>query len=133
MGFSSQQYKQGRQDRPWKVHPVWRGIGCILILIIPIMSWYATALFLQSNTKVVLPPELTRVVAIPATRVAEIDKVIFQINHYFDRVHFVFGQIFFTIIFSIIGFGIVALLYAVLYRFAGPPRYGPFDVPPNKV
>ena len=133
MGFSTQQYKRGRQERPWKVHPVWRGIGCILLLIIPIMSWYATTLFLQSNTKVVLPPELTRVVVIPATHVTEIDKVIFQVNHYFDRVHFVFGQIFFTVIFSIIGFGILAFLYAILFRIAGPPRYGPFDVPPNKV
>jgi hypothetical protein len=97
------------------------------------MSWYATSLFLQTNQKVVLPWELTKVVAIPYTHVAQIDKVILQINRYFDATGFVFGQVFFTIIFSIIGFGVLALLYAMLYRFAGPPRYGPFDVPPNKV
>jgi hypothetical protein len=28
---------------------------------------------------------------------------------------------------------VMAFLYSVLYRVAGPPRYGPFDVPPNKV
>jgi hypothetical protein len=133
MGFSSQQFKRGRQERPWKVHPVWRGIGCVLLLLIPIMSWYVTALFLGSNQKVVLPVELTRVVAIPSTSVAEIDKVIISVNHYFDSTHFVFGQIFFTIIFSVIGFGILSFLYAIIYRVAGPPRYGPFDVPPNKV
>jgi hypothetical protein len=133
MGFSSQHYRRGRQERPWKVHPVWRGIGCVLLLIIPIMSWYITALFLQSNTKVVLPTELTRVAFIPATHITEVDKVIVQVNHYFNQVHFVFGQVFFTVIFSVLGFGILALLYSILYRFAGPPRYGPFDVPPNKV
>lgn len=133
MGFSSQQFQRGRQERPWKVHPVWRGIGCVLLLIIPIMSWYATALFLQSNTKVVLPPELTRVVVIPATHIQQVDKVIIQVNHYFDSTKFVFGQVFFTIIFSVIGFGVLALLYSILYRIAGPPRYGPFDVPPDKV
>ena len=133
MGFSSQQYHRQRDQRPWKINPVWRGIGCFLILLVPVMSWYATSLFLQTNQKVVLPWELTKVVAIPYTHVAQIDKVILQINRYFDATGFVFGQVFFTIIFSIIGFGVLALLYAMLYRFAGPPRYGPFDVPPNKV
>jgi hypothetical protein len=133
MGFSTQNFERGRQERPWKVHPVWRGIGCILLLIIPIMSWYATTLFLRSNTKVVLPPELIRVVVIPTTKVIEVDKVIIQVNHYFNRVHFVFGQIFFTVIFSVIGFGVLSFLYAIVYRVAGPPRYGPFDVPPSKV
>jgi hypothetical protein len=70
---------------------------------------------------------------IPFTHVAEIDRVILQINHYFNATGFVFGQIFFTIIFSFIGFGVMALLYAILYQVAGPPRYGPFDVPPDKV
>jgi hypothetical protein len=133
MGFSAQQYRQPRDQRPWKIHPVWRGIGCALLVLVPIMSWYATSLFLHSNEKVVLPWELTRVVTIPYTRVAQIDKVIVQINRYFDSTGFVFGQIFFTIIFSIIGFGVIAFLYAILYRVAGPPRYGPFDVPPNRV
>jgi hypothetical protein len=97
------------------------------------MSWYATTLFLQSNEKVVLPWELTKVVAVPFTRVADIDRVILQINHYFAATGFVYGQVFFTIIFAIIGFGVMAFLYSILYRVAGPPRYGPFDVPPNKV
>lgn len=133
MGFSAHKYQRERQQKPWKINPIWRGIGCVLLLIVPIMSWYATSLFLQSNKKVVLPWELTRIVAIPYTRVAEIDNVILPINRYFDATKFVFGQIFFTIIFSFIGFGAMAFLYALLYRVAGPPRYGPFDVPPNKV
>ena len=133
MGFSAQHYRRQRDQRPWRIHPVWRGIGCALLLLIPIMSWYTTSLFLQTNTKVVLPWELTRVVAIPYTHVGEIDKVILQINRYFDATGFVLGQIFFTIIFSFIGFGVMAFLYALLYRVAGPPRYGPFDVPANKV
>ncbi len=133
MGFSSQQYRRQKEQKPWKINPVWRGIGCVLLLIVPIMAWYATNLFLQSNQKMVLPWELTKVVAIPFTKIAEIDRVILSINHYFASTGFVFGQVFFTIIFSIVGFGVLAFLYAILYRVAGPPRYGPFDVPPNKV
>ncbi|MFZ2096164.1 MAG: hypothetical protein WAV05_05945 [Anaerolineales bacterium] len=131
MGFSSQQYHKERQERPWKIHPIWRGIGCILFLLVPIMSWFGTTLFLQSNTRIALPWELTKVVAIPYTHIYQIDKLIVQINQFFDATGFVFGQLFFTIIFSFIGFGIMAFAYAVLYKMAGPPRYGPFDVPPN--
>jgi hypothetical protein len=133
MGFSTQHYRGQRDQKPWKIHPVWRGIGCALLILVPIMSWFATTLFLQSNTSVVLPWELTKVVAIPYTHVVQIDKVILQINRYFAATGFVIGQVFFTVIFSFIGFGVMALLYAMLYRVAGPPRYGPFDVPPNKV
>jgi hypothetical protein len=131
MGFSSQQYHKERQERPWKVHPIWRGIGCILFLLVPIMSWFGTIIFLQSNTKITLPVELTRIVAIPYTHISEIDKLIVPINQYFDVTGFVFGQLFFTIILSFIGFGIMAFVYSLLYKVAGPPRYGPFDVPPN--
>ena len=35
MGFSSQKYRKERQERPWVIHPVWRGIGCALILLNP--------------------------------------------------------------------------------------------------
>jgi hypothetical protein len=44
---------------------------------------------------------------------------------------FVIGQLFFTVILSFIGFGVLAFAYAILYKMAGPPRYGPFDIPPN--
>jgi hypothetical protein len=133
MGFSSQQYRRGQKEKPWKVHPVWRGIGCVLFLLVPIMSWYGITLFFQSNKKIVLPWELTTVVAIPYTHITEIDKVITPINRYFAATGLVFGQIFFTIILSVIGFGVLAFVYSLLYRVAGPPRYGPFDVPPNRV
>jgi len=97
------------------------------------MSWYATALYLQSNEKITLPWELSTVIAIPYTHLAEIDSVIAPINRYFASTGLIFGQLFFTIILSFLGFGILAFVYALLYRVAGPPRYGPFDVPPSSM
>lgn len=133
MGFSSQQYRKPQQDRPWKVHPAWRGIGCILFLIVPIMAWVGAMLLMQSNVKLPLPYEMTKVVVIPAIHVREIDKIIVTINEYFNSIGFRSGQLFFTIIFLFIGYGVLALLYSILYKMAGPPRYGPFDVPPSSV
>jgi hypothetical protein len=97
------------------------------------MSWVGSTMFLQSNKKIVLPWELSTVIAIPYTHVTEIDKLIIPINQYFASIHLVFGQLFFTIIITLIGYGVLAFIYALLYKIAGPPRYGPFDVPPNSI
>jgi hypothetical protein len=133
MGFSSQQYRKEKQERPWKINPAWRGIGCILCLIVPIMSWVGATMILQSNLHLPIPYDLTKTVAIPFSHITQIDKLITQVNQYFVTVRFQSGQLFFTVILLFIGFGILALIYAILYKIAGPPRYGPFDVPPNSV
>jgi hypothetical protein len=133
MGFSQQQYRKAQQERKWKINPAWRGIGCILLLIIPIMSWVGAVLVLQSNLTIPLPFEMKQIVVIPFTHVVQIDKVIQQVNQYFQSTGFVTGQLFLTVIFLFVGYGILAFLYSILYRMAGPPRYGPFDVPPDSV
>ncbi len=133
MGFSSQQYRKEKQERPWKINPAWRGIGCVLFLLVPIMAWVGATMLLQSNLKLPLPYEMTDVVVIPFTHITEIDKLIVQVNHYFQATGFMTGQLFLTVILLFVGYGILAFLYAVLYAVAGPPRYGPFDVPPNTV
>jgi hypothetical protein len=133
MGFSSQQYRKGKQDRPWRINPAWRGIGCILFLIIPIMAWVGATMVLQNRQNIPMSNQLTGVVIIPYTHIREIDKIILPVNRYFVQTDFMFGQLYLTLIFLFVGYGILALLYAILYRMAGPPRYGPFDVPPNAV
>ena len=133
MGFSSQQYKKNSKERPWQIHPVWRGIGCVLLLLVPIMSWFAAQLFLESSLKTTLPYAFTKAAVIPYTQITSVDNFIVQVNRYFQNTNFMLGQVFLTVIFSFIGFGIIALLYAMIYRIAGPPRYGPYDIPPNKI
>jgi len=133
MGFSSQQYHKERQERPWKINPVWRGIGCVLFLIVPIMAWFGAVMLLQGIHNIVLPWQLTRIVAIPFTHIAQIDRLITPINQYFQTTKFQLAQLFFTIIFVFLGYGVIAFLYGILYKMAGPPRYGPFDVPANTV
>ncbi len=133
MGYSSQQYRKEQQERRWKIHPAWRGIGCILFLLVPIMSWVGATMILQGYQNIAVLYNMTRVVVIPFTHIREIDKLILSANQYFQASGFMTGQLFLTVIFSFIGYGIMAFLYAILYRLAGPPRYGPFDVPPNYI
>ena len=133
MGFSTQQYRKQQEERRWKINPVWRGIGCFLILIIPIMAWFAADLFLNSGQKIIRSPGMNQPITIKSVHIAEIDKVIADINRYTVSHHLIKGQFFFFVLFMVIGFGILAFLYAVMYRVIGPPRYGPFDVPPNSM
>jgi hypothetical protein len=133
MGFASQKYRRDQQQRRWKIHPVWRGIGCALILLIPIMSWYAATLFLKTNRQIALPWDLTKPVTIRYSQVPEIDRVIADFNRYTISHNLVVGQFFFTIIIMFLGFGILSMVYAFMYQIAGPPRYGPLDVPPTSM
>jgi hypothetical protein len=97
-------------------HPLWRGIGCILIIVVPIISFAAARLMVQANTNqgwIGIPAEMTGSFRIP----------------FLGTVYFLDLAI--TLVFIIIGFGILTIFYALMYRLFGPPRYGPLDVPPD--
>jgi len=131
MGFSTQQYRSDKTERRWKINPIWRGIGCFLLLLIPIMAWFAAELFLDSGQQIIQSDSLYRPITVKFINIAEIDMIIADFNAYSASNNLVGGQFFITIIFTVIGYGLLAFLYAVLYRLIGPPRYGPFDVPPS--
>src|SRR4030043_680388 len=131
MGFSSQKYRKERQERPWVIHPVWRGIGCALILLIPIMAWYAAVLFFQTNKTIPLSYTISKPITIPYSQVQEIDRILAIFNQYTVSHNLIVGQFLLTVVFLFIGFGILSLIYAVFFKAAGPSRYGPFDIPPH--
>lgn len=133
MGFSSQQYRKEHEERPWKINPIWRGIGCFLILLVPIMAWFSASIFLHSELQFINSPEMNRPITIKHVPISLIDGFITKINQFSIEHDLVGGQFFYFILFMFFGFGILAFLYAVLYRMAGPPRYGPFDVPPSRM
>jgi hypothetical protein len=117
MGKYSRAYLHPQsQAKGITAHPLWRGIGCLLIILIPIIAFAAARLLGQTNTRqgwVEIPEELTGSLNLP-----------------------VLGTIYFVdlavmIILIIIGFGILTVLYALMYRLFGPSRYGPLDAPPN--
>jgi hypothetical protein len=83
------------------VHPVWRGIGCLLV---------------QANSRqrwIQIPSELSGSFIAP-----------------------VVGRIFYAdlalaVILIVIGFAIITVVYAIIYRIIGIPRFGPLDSPPG--
>ncbi len=111
-------------------HPIWRGIGCLMILIVPIMSFALAAIFvqiaLQQNWPVpyqllgnpVMPKGLWDV------------SVLAPILAFIQAQTNLYAILALTILFIIVLGGVLSVGYAFIYRFIGPPRYSPLDAPP---
>jgi hypothetical protein len=131
MGFSSARYDRKPTERRWKVHPIWRGIGCVLLLFVPFLSFIIARFFMASVKILPLPVELLKPVIFSYNGTDSIDRILYRINDFLNG-RLLYGELFFTIIFMVLGFGLLSIIYGVLYRLFGPPRYGPLDAPPMK-
>jgi hypothetical protein len=114
-------------------HAVWRGIGCFMILLIPIMSIalaYETINYGIEN-KWPIPYQLLGFPKMP--------KIIYdvpafsQLTYPIRQVDNFYAYTLTTIAYMIVIGGIISVLYALVYRVIGPSRYGPFDAPPPKI
>ena len=107
------QYEKPRKERPWKIHPVWRGIGCVMLVLIPIMAYAGASLLLDANASnhwVPIPREFRGPAQYP----------------------YLFAHLGVALLVSVLGFVAVVVFYSLVYRFAGPPRYGAHDAPPPR-
>lgn len=130
MGYSPKKFQPKRDERPWQVHPAWRGIGCILVILVPIMAWAGAAVFLERNTFFNLPENITEPMIFKYSQYDWLNQVIHWLNINLGGRGLTSGQILFTLAFMVIGYVILVIIYGVMYRVAGPPRYGPLDAPP---
>jgi hypothetical protein len=112
---------------------VWRGIGCLLILIVPSISWIlATATVRRAVADGwPLPYQLLGYPILP--------EVLWKVPGLVPLIPFVQRQqhlylaLVITLAYIIVAGGVMSFLYALLYRAFGPPRYGPVDLPPISI
>ena len=98
------------------IHPVWRGIGCFLLILLPIIAFAGAKILVQANSQqrwIQMPSELYGSFSIP-----------------------VIGRVFYAdlavaVILIVIGFAVITVGYSIIYRIIGIPRYGPLDSPPG--
>ena len=112
----------GRQtpskERPYEIHPVWRGIGCILIVLIPILAYAGAVLLVQANRSrgwLSVPPAFARAVDLPV----------------FGSVPYLYANLAAAVVLALAGFVVLTVVYALFYRLAGPPALGPTDASPE--
>lgn len=97
---------------PWKIHPIWQGIGCLMMVIIPLISYAGAVILVEANNKnhwIPFPKEFYGPASNPTLYV----------------------EIGVTVLLSMFGYLFFVILYSIIYRYAGPPRYGPTDAPPT--
>ena len=122
-----ERYQDMQQPAASRIHPIWRGIGCMMLILIPIIAFAAADTFFENASDL----SLFGSAVFPSSGIMY--RVFFSFEIFggtslrFTPFHLVF-----TILFSVIGFMVFSFAYAVVYRVSGPPRYGPTDAPPPR-
>jgi len=113
-----------------QTHPIWRGIGCIFTILIPIISYAAAYLTIEYGLDHGWPipyqllgyPRLPDLLYKSNALAAFLSPVTTWNNLY--------ANLALTFIYALLLGGLLAIFNAVVYKFAGPPRWGPQDIPP---
>ena len=129
MGKYTERRDRALRAKQGRIHPIWAGIGFLMVIIVPLMTWAATVLIVdgvQASNPAMLNG-FPRYLAVPAflygipgmAMIARMD------NFAIKAVFFIFALVIFT--------GLFSTLYAFIYRLVGPPRYAPDDIPAPKI
>ncbi|MFC1996370.1 hypothetical protein ACFLXI_02020 [Chloroflexota bacterium] len=123
------QYQEMKQSSSSQIHPIWAGIGCVLLILIPVMAFAAADTFFDTASGSGL--SLYGSTILPGSGI--LYHVYFSFPLWGDTVlRFSLFHLVFVIFFSVVGFLVFSLVYAIVYRFTGPPKYGPTDAPPPR-
>jgi len=106
------------KKRPWKVHPIWRGIGCIMIVIVPILSYIGAVLLVEMNIEQSWVPS-------PAVLMQGVTIPIFDVT-----VPHLYANLVASGVLILISYAGLMVLYALVYSIVGPSKLGPLDAEP---
>lgn len=95
------------------VHPIWRGIGLLMMILVPILSYVAVLVLLEENARKHWFP-------IPADLIVRWSDPLILV------------KIFATIVIVVVLYAIFLLITFVLNSLFGAPRYSPLDEPPSR-
>ena len=126
--FSRPQSIQRNRD----VHPLMRGIGCIMMVVVPILAYGTSMLVVNYGVSQgwPLPPEWFG----PPT----LHPLLWKLQGLQPVLYWLQGQInleaylFFTAVITGVVGVVMILLYGYIYTIFGPSRYGPLDAPPTR-
>jgi hypothetical protein len=103
--------QRSTRKMPERVHPIWRGIGFAMMILIPIMSYAGMELLMQYNQQKQIFP-------IPMDLLNKSGG---------DSLLFVKIGVFLVLL--LILYAMLLLFTFLINRLFAPSRYGPFDVP----
>ena len=97
-----------------EIHPIWRGIGLVMMVFIPVISYLIALALVNANN-------VSHWVLYPSVMI-------------FPKIWdpFIVVKVMITIVIIFILYAIFTFITALFYRVFGPPRYGNTDVPPEQ-
>lgn len=125
-------YQKQPTDYKKVTHPIWRGIGCLMAIVLPVLSYLSAIEYVKVG--VVngwpIPYGLLGFVKFPdwVWKVPVLNNILRPISTF----HNFYAILFFTAVFLILISGVLSLFYSIMYRVVGPPVLSPVDAPPIK-
>lgn len=134
MGKYTSMTKKKETPRITGVNRWMQGLGCFIILLVPPLSYGIADLIvvpLAQANNFPIPPEWLGFVDLPPWlwQAEGLTPILGFIEKQEDLV----VNLVFAIAIAVVIGGIMAIFFGYLYKFLGPPEYGPHDVPPIRV
>ncbi len=130
MGKYTSYSRQKPKPRDVGVHPVMRGIGCIMIIVVPILAWGIAVLLVNYGATHgwPIPPTWYGPPTIPPllSKLQGLQPIL----QFLQAQNNLKVNLIFTVAITIVIGGIMSMIYGYIYTIFGPPRYGPQDAPP---
>ena len=116
-----------------ETHAVWRGIGCLLMIIMPIISFVLAGLTVTMALTLgwPVPYQLVGMPVMP-TPLWSYPALVPVLGFIQEQTN-LYAILLVTVLYIVFLSAVLSLGYAILYRMVGPSRYGPLDAPPPRV
>lgn len=124
-------FRKVSPPKSYEPHPIWRGIGCFLMLILPPISYVISMLTVDYAIQqgVRIPEGLAGYPTMPEVLFSLPGLV--SILYWIQSLNNLYANLL-VAFFILVLLGIVtAFFYAIMYRVSGPPQYSEFDAPPQ--
>jgi len=122
-------HKDLNQERR-EINPVMRGIGCIMMIIVPIFSYLLSDQLAEKNFGIqVLPASWYDTITFPPA-FYQLSGPVTSLFRSISGVKHLAANLLMTVVITIVLGGIMSVVYGYIYQVFGPPKYGPTDEPP---
>jgi hypothetical protein len=130
--YSSSSFKR-IEPKPDGPHAVWRGIGCLMMLIVPAISIAAGIATVKYGLahNWAIPYQLLLAPRLPDFFYKLSGLVV--IFYPLTQIPYLYAYIVTSLLYIVLIGGVISVVYAFIYRAVGPSRYGPLDAPPPKI
>jgi hypothetical protein len=118
---------------PRQLPSIWRGIGCLLMILVPVIAWMLASATIEQGLQLgwPMPYQLMGYAVMP--RALWGIQGMAPVLSFLEAQPHLYADLLLCLAYTILGGALISVIYSFVYRIVGPPRYGPLDAPPPRV